>query len=153
MLILFVSSPIFSQFGYKQKLDSAKNGIEISYKVVRSKKFDKNSPLELRFKFKNTNDFDLSVHFKIEYRKGFTERKTSSPYALCLKKHQSKYGRVHGLAFEIDSKNIKVFENDEMEWEFINFYVIPIDFKCKVKNVYEDYGDTNIKSIKSDLFL
>ena len=59
-VFIFVGISGFSQFGYKNQLDAV-TGIEIKYKLVHAKTFDKESPVELRLKLKNTNDFNANV--------------------------------------------------------------------------------------------
>ena len=72
-LSLIVCSAAFAQFGYKHKLDTV-NGVEISYKIVHAKHFDKESPAQLRIKLKNLNSHDVNVKFSIEYSIDFTVR-------------------------------------------------------------------------------
>jgi len=119
---LIISMSVFSQFGYKYKLDPI-DGVEISYKIVHEKLFDKESPVQLRFKFKNTNEDDVKILFEIEYQFDLTKRYNSGEIEIDIPRKSAKTGKIHGLVFEIESNDTKVFESENANWEFIIFEV------------------------------
>ncbi len=123
-LILAISS--FGQFGYKYKLEPV-NGVEISYKIVHANFFDKSSPVQLRLKLKNTTDFDVNISFKIEYQFDLTKTFQSENLLIEIPRKSAKTGKFHGLIFEIDSDDPKVFDSDNADWEFIEFKVNKAD--------------------------
>jgi hypothetical protein len=131
-LSLIVCSAAFAQFGYKHKLDTV-NGVEISYKIVHAKHFDKESSAQLRIKLKNLNSHDVNVKFSIEYSIDFTKKYNSGGVEICIAAGTSKAGTISGLAFELNTNDIKIFEGENAEWEFIRFDVEQID-DCKVLN-------------------
>ena len=66
--IIFVLTFVFqanAQFGYKKH--SEKDGITVFYKWKHSKIFNKNSPLELNLKIKNTNDYTVNSKISVLY--------------------------------------------------------------------------------------
>ncbi len=117
-----ICTSIFAQFGYKNKLETI-DGIEKSYKVVHEKFFDKDSPAQLRLKLKNTNEYDVNINFEIEYSVGLTKRYKSEHVEICIPNKLARTGKMHGLVFEIKSNDIKVFESDDADWNFIIFEV------------------------------
>lgn len=130
VISLVVCSTVFAQFGYKHKLEPV-NGVEISYKIVHAKHFDKESPAQLRIKLKNTNSYDVSIKLSIEYSTDFTKKYSSGGVETCIAAGSSKAGTISGLAFELNTNDIKIFDSENAEWEFSLFNVEQID-DCKV---------------------
>ncbi|MCK9254515.1 MAG: hypothetical protein GX793_02985 [Bacteroidales bacterium] len=122
----------FAQFNYKNKLEN-KNGIEISYKIVHSKFFNKESPAQIRLKFKNTNDYPANIKFEIEYSTGFTHRYKSEIIEICIPAKSTKAGKPSGLVFELKTNDINIFNNEDSEWEFTRFDVEKTE-TCKPLN-------------------
>lgn len=112
----------FAQFGYKNKLKSVE-GVEISYKIVHEKFFDKESPVQLRLKLKNTNDQDVNISFEIQYQFDLTKKYNSGKIEIDIPRKSAKTGKMHALAFEINSTDNKVFDAENAEWEFLEFEV------------------------------
>jgi len=125
-LISTISICSFAQFGYKNKLESV-NGIEISYKIVHEKYFDKESPVQLRLKLKNTNNFNVNVNFEIQYQLDFTKKLNSGEVIIEIPRKSAKTGKMHELVFEINSNDPNIFKSEDAEWEFINFDVEEIE--------------------------
>ncbi len=121
-LSLFISLSAFAQFGYKYELKSIE-GIEIKYKIVHEKFFDKDSPVQLRLKLKNTNEHDVNVNFEIEYQFDLTKKYKSGNIEIEIPAKAARTGKWHGLVFEIKSNNKEIFDNENAEWEFVIFEV------------------------------
>jgi hypothetical protein len=119
-LVITLSS--YAQFGYKHKLDPV-GDVEISYKIVHEKFFDKESPVQLRLKLKNTNDYDLTLNFEIQYQFDLTKKYNSGEVEIEIPRKSAKTGKIHGLVFEINSTDPKVFESENAEWEFLKFNI------------------------------
>ncbi len=127
ILILIITSTVANaQFGYKNSLDPI-DGVEIKYKVVNEKFFDKSSPAQLRFKLKNTNEYDIKLNFEVEYQMGFTKKYQSGNIEIEIPKKSAKTGKMHGLVFEIESNDKNIFESEDAEWIFTKFEVEKIE--------------------------
>ncbi len=126
LLTCFVAN---AQFGYKDKLES-KDGIEIGYKIVHTKHFDKESPAQLRLKLKNTNEYPVNLKFEIEYTTGMTKRYSSGGVEICFPSKTARTGKMHGLVFELNTTDVQIFSTDNAEWEFSIFDVVQIE-ECK----------------------
>ena len=120
--LIIISTGVFAQFGYKNSLET-KEGIEIKYKVVHEKFFDNESPVQLRLKLKNTNDYSVNLNFEIEYQIDFTKKYQSGEITLEIPRKSAKTGKMHGLVFEINSTDKNVFDSDDAEWIFTIFEV------------------------------
>ncbi|MDD3740381.1 MAG: hypothetical protein PHH30_04000 [Bacteroidales bacterium] len=121
-----------AQCAYKNQLET-KNGVNVYYKVVHEKHFKKDSPAQLRLKFKNTNDYPVIIRFKIEYSTGYTTRYTSEGIEVCIPKKSVKAGKLHGLVFELKTNDIEIFSKEDAEWEFSMFEVTQTE-NCKSDN-------------------
>lgn len=124
--LLIISITALAQFGYKNSLETIE-GVEIKYKVVHEKFFDKESPVQLRLKLKNTNDYLINLNFEIEYQSDFTKKYQSGEISLEIPRKSAKTGKMHGLVFEINSTDKNVFNSDDAEWIFTNFEVKKIE--------------------------
>ncbi len=129
LIFILNYSNSFAQFNYNNKLET-NNGIEISYKVVHANFFDKESPAQLRIKFKNTNQFFAIIKFQIEYSTGMQNRYKSENLEICIPSKGTKAGKPSGLVFELKTNDINIFNSQEAEWEFTQFEVKEID-NCK----------------------
>jgi hypothetical protein len=134
LLILGLSILSFvanAQFGYKDTLP-VNSGIEISYKVVNSKLFDKNSPAQIRLKLKNTNEYAVNVKFEIEYSVDLTKSYSSGGLEICIPVKTARTGKMSGLVFELNTTDKEIFEAENAEWEFLRFDVEQIE-NCENK--------------------
>lgn len=127
---ILISSALSAQFGYKNKLEQI-NGIEISYKVVNEKLFDKESPAQIRLKLKNTNEYPVNVKFKIEYSIGFTTSYNSGGVEICIPSKTARTGKMNGLVFELKTNDKNIFLSEDADWEFEKFEVEQIE-DCKI---------------------
>jgi len=132
LLISFIiaSLTLSAQFGYKHQLET-NNGVNINYKIVHSKHFDKSSPAQIRLKFENINEYPVNVVFEIEYSTDMTKRYGSGKIEVCIPANSAKFGTVHGLAFELNTNDIEIFNGDNAEWEFVSFVVTQTE-DCKL---------------------
>ncbi len=127
---LLTTSVMNAQFGYKNKME-ASNGIEISYKVVHEKYFDKESPAQIRLKLKNTNEYPVNLKFEIEYSTDLTKKYKSGDVEICIPAKTARTGKMNGLVFELNTSDTGIFSSDNAEWEFIRFDVEQIE-DCKL---------------------
>lgn len=131
-ILLFSGILANAQCGYKNQLET-KNGINVNYKVVHEKHFEKDSPAQLRLKLKNTNDYPVLIRFKIEYSTGYTTSYTSEGIEVCIPKKSAKAGKLHGLVFELKTNDIEIFSKEDAEWVFTMFEVTQTE-NCKSDN-------------------
>lgn len=120
IICFFICSVAYSQAFYKNEIKS-KDGIEIKYKINHTKMFDKNSPVKLSLKLKNTNNYDVNLGFEIEYSTGFTTRYKSGNVDICIPGRMTRKGKANGLAFELNTNDKDIFSSDDTEWEFTKF--------------------------------
>ncbi|MDD4149590.1 MAG: hypothetical protein PHE33_06135 [Bacteroidales bacterium] len=126
LILIITSFAVQAQFGYKNSLEAI-DGVEIKYKVVNEKMFDKSSPAQLRLKLKNTNDYDIKLNFEVEYQIDFTKKYQSGNIEIDIPRKSAKTGKMHGLVFEIKSNNKNIFKSDDAEWIFTTFEVEKIE--------------------------
>ncbi|MDD2387871.1 MAG: hypothetical protein PHP52_13930 [Bacteroidales bacterium] len=126
LVLIITSIAANAQFGYKNSLEPI-DGVEIKYKVVNEKMFDKSSPAQLRFKFKNTNEYDIKLSFEVEYQIDFTKKYQSGNIEIEIPEKSAKTGKMHGMVFEIKSNDKNIFESDNAEWIFTKFAVEKIE--------------------------
>ncbi len=127
-LVIF-SYQSFSQLCYKNELPAI-DGVEIKYRFFRAKFFDKNSPLSLRFKFENTNDYDVKVKFELIYYLNIMDIYESGMIEVCIPENKTRKGRRHGLYFETIVKDVEEFEKEDNWWELENFSVEKNEEDC-----------------------
>jgi hypothetical protein len=73
--------------------------VEIQYRWTNSRFFDRSSPLELRLKIKNTNDYPVSVSYDVEFYMGPVLEETSDDTQLCINPKLAKTGRINGMYY------------------------------------------------------
>ncbi|HOE05989.1 MAG TPA: hypothetical protein PLZ52_12295 [Bacteroidales bacterium] len=120
LILLFVLTVIFgvalkAQWGYRTEYKTL-DGVIILYKYAHEKMFDKTSPINLRIKIKNTNDYPVEVSFRIMMESGFTDIKQSEMVDICIPKKLARSGKLHGLNFETGVNDVSLFEKNEIEW-------------------------------------
>lgn len=123
-IIVFISGislESYSQLFYKNELPS-EDGVEINYRFAKEKFLKKDSPQTIRFKLKNTNDYDVNVKLELIYHLNIIDRYESGLVEICIPSNRSRKGR-HGLMFEVLVDNPEDFENDENFWELETFEV------------------------------
>ena len=120
--IMLISVSAFAQFGYKHKLDP-NSGLEIKYKYAHEKIFNKNSPLNLRIKIKNTNNYDVNLSFIVIYEKGIATQFESELISIDIKSGRARTGKWHGLNFETGYNSEEKLKSDEFTWHFDTFEV------------------------------
>ncbi|HOZ31038.1 MAG TPA: hypothetical protein PLL66_08990 [Bacteroidales bacterium] len=133
-LSVFIITAIitYGQFGYKDHIEKI-DGIDIGYKVVHEKHFDKDSPAQIRLKIKNNLAYSVTIRFKIEYSTGFTTSYTSEGIEVCIPNGSAKFGKMHGLVFELKTNDIEIFSKEDAEWEFSMFEATQTE-NCKSDN-------------------
>lgn len=127
IVIIFISLFAFNlsakaQFGYKDEYKTI-DGVQISYKWSHSQWLKKGSPLQLRFKIKNTNDYNVSTKFELVYMLDHIVKFKSGELESEIKSGKSLIGKINGFYFE--TKNLKNSEllSDDFEWDFLSFEV------------------------------
>lgn len=133
--LAFITSLTYSQLFYKNQLETIE-GVEIKYRFAKPSFFNKDNPLSLRFKLKNTNDHHVAVGFSVVYYL-FLDKFESETVEICIPRKTARTGRLHGLSFQMDIEGAEIFEKEENYWEFAKFEVIKIE-DCKLFNSRQD---------------
>lgn len=92
-------------------------GITIQYRWARSKIFDRSSPLELRLKIKNNNDYPVEISYVIEFYMGPVLEETSEISELCINPKLAKTGRINGMYYQSSILSNEQMESDQFSWE------------------------------------
>ncbi len=117
---------LFMLFIFTVNIDSARaqfydefkteEGVEFSYRWTRSNFFDRSSPLELRLKVKNTNDYPVEVSFQVDFYMGPVVKESSHTTKLCIRRKLAKTGRLNGVYYRSSVLSNEEIESDEFEW-------------------------------------
>ncbi len=126
----FIASIGYAQLFYKNQLETIE-GVEIKYRFAKPSFFNKDQPLSLRFKLKNTNDHHVTVSFEVVYYLNIIEKFESGLVEICIPRKTARTGRMHGLSFEMDIEGPEIFEEDGNNWELESFDVKKIE-DCKL---------------------
>lgn len=92
------------------------DGVEFSYRWTRSNFFDRSSPLELRLKVKNTNDYPVEVSFQVDFYMGPVVKESSNTTKLCIRPKLAKTGRLNGVYYRSSVLSNEEIESDDFEW-------------------------------------
>ncbi|MFP4366579.1 MAG: hypothetical protein ACLFQA_05745 [Bacteroidales bacterium] len=102
---------------------STVDGVDIQYRWAHSKWFDKSSPLELRLKIKNNNDYPVEVSYEIEFYMGPVMEETSDMTKICINPKLAKTGRINGMYYQSSKLSNKELESEEFTWEITNLEI------------------------------
>lgn len=127
IVIIFISIFAFNlsakaQFGYKNEYKTIE-GIQISYKWSHSQWWKKESPLQLRFKIKNTNNYKVSSKFELVYMLDHVVKFQSGELESEIKSGKSLIGKINGFYFETKKLKNSEILSDDFEWDFLSFEV------------------------------
>jgi hypothetical protein len=106
---------------------STVEGVEIQYRWANSSFFDKSSPLELRLKIKNTNDYPVSISYDIEFYMGPVLEETSDDTQLCINPKLAKTGRINGMFYRSKALSNQQLESDQFSWELTNLEITRVE--------------------------
>ena len=96
--IILINGNLIAQKDY-QNLTS-NEGIDISYKWKHSKILKKDSPLILFLKLKNTNDYNATVKFTVDYFWNGIRNASSEGNNICIKANRSVKGKIKKMTFD-----------------------------------------------------
>ncbi|MFO7923718.1 MAG: hypothetical protein R6U58_08515 [Bacteroidales bacterium] len=96
---------------------STVEGVDIQYRWVHSTWIDRSSPLELRLKIKNNNDYPVEVSYVIEFFMGPMLEERSDTTRLCINRKLAKTGRINGMYYQSNKLTNEEIESDEFIWE------------------------------------
>lgn len=96
---------------------STVEGVDIQYRWANSKWLRSDSPLELRLKIKNNNDYPVEISYVIEFYMGATMEETSDVTELCINPKLAKTGRINGMYYRSSSLSNQQIESDKFSWE------------------------------------
>jgi len=117
-LIFLIAGTSFEAFAQRNYVDhSTEDGVSIQYRWVNSKLLDKNSPLELRLKIKNNNDYPVKVSYEIDFYMGPMHEESSDLTELCINPKLAKTGRINGMYYQSGKLNNQQIESDAFSWE------------------------------------
>ncbi len=98
-------------------------GVDIQYRWANSKFFDRNSPLELRLKMKNNNDYPIRITWDIEFYMGPKLIETNEETEVCINPKLARTGRINGMFYRSSNLNNRQLESDEFNWEITNIEI------------------------------
>lgn len=140
VLILFafnVTRSLAQDTPYLQKM--IKDGVEVDYKWSHTKLFNKNSPLELRLRFKNTNEHAVKVVFSVDFYMNLKLTESSEDVELCILPGKWKTGRTNGVYFQPENLTNKQIRSDDFHWE-INEITVEVTETCTELEGEEEEG-------------
>jgi hypothetical protein len=104
--------------GQKRYVDhSTEEGVSIQYRWANSKWLDKSSPLELRLKIKNNNDYPVEISYVIDFYMGPVHEESSDVTELCISPKLAKTGRINGMYYQSSRLSNQQLESDAFSWE------------------------------------
>jgi hypothetical protein len=106
---------------------STVEGVEIQYRWANSSFFDKSSPLELRLKIKNTNDYPVTITYDLEFYMGPVLEETSDETELCINPKLAKTGRINGMFYRSQTLSNQQLESDQFSWEITNLEITRVE--------------------------
>lgn len=115
-----------AQFGYKENYKTTE-GIHINYKWTHSKFLNKQSPLQLRLKIKNTNDYDVDMSFQVAYLIRHIVQFTSPEIEICIPAGRARTGKWHGLYFQAEEVSNDTIRSDVFDWELLELEISKTD--------------------------
>lgn len=123
LLLILVANSNEASAQRKYVDHSTVDGVDIQYKWSHSKWFDKSSPLELRLKIKNNNDYPVEVSYEIEFYMGPVMEETSDITKICINPKLAKTGRINGMYYQSSKLSNKELESEEFTWEITNLEI------------------------------
>jgi hypothetical protein len=120
---ILINSHAYAQFGYKENYKTI-DGVEISYKWSHAKFLNKNSPIQLRFKMKNTNDYPVKIEFELVYMIDHIVKFESGELSADIKAGKAISGKLNGFYFETDVLSNQELQAENFSWDFLFFNVI-----------------------------
>ncbi len=117
-LLLFVMPGFVNEAEAQRRYvdHSVEEGVSIQYRWAHSKWWNKNSPLELRLKIKNNNDYPVKVSYMIEFYMGPMLEESSNLSKLCINPKLAKTGRLNGMYYRSSRLSNKQLESEEFSW-------------------------------------
>ncbi len=127
VLIVFTwtNNEAYSQNRYQPFM--TKNGVAIDYKWSHSIPFNKNSPLELRLRIRNTNEHAINTVFEVDFYMGPVIAESSQRVELCILPGRWKTGRTNGVYFQTLSLTNDQIRSEDFKWEINKITVEKID--------------------------
>ena len=117
-LIFIISGSYQEAFGQSRYVDhSTEEGVSIQYRWANSKWLDKSSPLELRLKIKNNNDYPVEINYAIDFYMGPVHEESSDVTELCINPKLAKTGRINGMYYQSSRLSNQQLESDAFIWE------------------------------------
>jgi len=117
-LLFIISGSYQEAFGQRQYVDhSTEEGVSIQYRWANSKWLDRSSPLELRLKIKNNNDYPVEISYVIDFYMGPVHEESSDVTELCINPKLAKTGRLNGMYYQSSRLSNQQLESDAFIWE------------------------------------
>ncbi len=114
--IFFFASNVNDAQAQRYQEFKTEDGVEFSYRWSRSSFFDRSSPLELRLKVQNTNDYPVEVSFQVDFYMGPVVKESSQTTELCIRPKLAKTGRLNGVYYRSSVLSNEEIESDDFEW-------------------------------------
>ena len=104
--------------GQRRYVDhSTVEGVSIQYRWAHSNWLDRSSPLELRLKIKNNNDYPIEISYVIDFYMGPVHEESSDVTELCINPKLAKTGRINGMYYQSSRLSNQQLESDAFIWE------------------------------------
>ncbi len=117
-LLLIFAGTSHVAFGQRRYVDhSTEEGVSIQYRWANSKWLDRSSPLELRLKIKNNNDYPVEISYVIDFYMGPVHEESSDVTELCINPKLAKTGRINGMYYQSSRLSNQQLESDAFSWE------------------------------------
>ncbi len=117
-LLFIIAGTSQEAFGQRRYVDhSTEEGVSIQYRWANSKWLDRSSPLELRLKIKNNNDYPVEISYVIDFYMGPLHEESSDVTELCINPKLAKTGRINGMYYQSSRLSNQQLESDAFSWE------------------------------------
>ena len=123
ILLAFIAESQEASAQWRYVDHSTVDGVDIQYRWSHSRWFNRSSPLELRLKIKNNNDYPVQVTYDIEFYMGPVLEETSDDTELCINPKLAKTGRINGMYYQSQTITNEELESDEFSWEITNLEI------------------------------
>lgn len=134
-IVILFSFLVFPESSAQKEYEtlSVEQGLEFSYLWKRSKVLKKDSPMILYLKINNSNDYNASVEFTLDYFWNGVRSASSEPITRCIKAGKKIKGKIKGLTFEKAGYSDQDINSVSLEIDVSEVTVNKVD-KCKMRN-------------------
>ena len=117
ILLAFIAESQEASAQWRYVDHSTVDGVDIQYRWSHSRWFNRSSPLELRLKIKNNNDYPVEISYVIDFYMGPVHEESSDVTELCINPKLAKTGRINGMYYQSSRLSNQQLESDAFSWE------------------------------------